>query len=133
MNKFDSMLIILNKINSNQNVTVRSLIDDLGMKERTVLRYIKSLKEAGFQIVHDRERNRYVFDDGFTLRRPSISLEETLTLALAKKVLGTYGSEIGETLGKIEEKIFDKQSRIDDRIVASAPGMPKKVTRYLSG
>jgi predicted DNA-binding transcriptional regulator YafY len=130
-NKFDAMLMILNKVHANENVTVRSLIDDLGMKERTVLRYIKSLKEAGFPIVHDRERGRYAFEQGFTLRRPSISTEETLTLALAKKVLGTYGSEIGETLGKIEEKIFDTQSRIDDRIVASAPVLPEKVSTYL--
>lgn len=130
-NKFDSMLMILNKIHGNENVTVRSLIDDLGMKERTVLRYIKSLKDAGFPIVHDRERNKYLFADGFTLRKPAISLEETLTLALAKKVLGTYGSEIGETLGKIEEKVFDKQSRIDDRIIASAPALPEKVSTYL--
>lgn len=131
MSKFDSMLMILNKINSNDNVTVGSLIDDLGMKERTVLRYIKSLKDAGFPIVHDRERGRYTFEQGFTLRRPSISTEETLTLALAKKVLGTYGSEIGETLGKIEEKIFDTQSKIDDRIVAAAPALPEKISTYL--
>lgn len=130
-NKFDSMLMILNKIHSKENVTVRSLIDDLGMKERTVLRYIKSLKDAGFQIVHDRESNRYLFADGFTLRKPSISLEETLTLALAKNVLGTYGREIRETLEKIEQKIFDKQSEIDDRIVASAPALPEKVISYL--
>lgn len=130
-NKFDAMLTILNRIHGNENVTVRSLMDDLGMKERTVLRYIKSLKEAGFPITHDRERSRYTFAEGFTLRKPSISAEETLTLALAKKVLGTYGSEIGETLGKIEEKIFDKQSGIDDRIVASAPALPEKVSSYL--
>lgn len=130
-NKFDAMLMILNKVNGNENVTVRSLIDDLGMKERTVLRYIKSLKDAGFPIVHDRETNRYLFAEGFTLRKPAISLDETLTLALAKKVLSAYGSEIGETLGKIEEKVFDKQSRIDDRIVASAPALPKKVSTYL--
>lgn len=130
-NKFDSMLKILNKIHGKELVTVKSLVNDLGMKERTVLRYIKSLKEADFQIVYDREKNGYCFSEGFTLRKPSISLEETLTLALAKKVLGTYGSEIGRTLGKIEEKVFDRQSSIPDRIVASAPALPEKISSYL--
>jgi predicted DNA-binding transcriptional regulator YafY len=41
-NKFDAMLTILNKIHGNENVTVSSLIDDLGMKERTVLRYSRA-------------------------------------------------------------------------------------------
>lgn len=130
-NKFDSMLKILNKIHGKELVTVKSLVNDLGMKERTVLRYIKSLKEANFQIVYDREKNGYCFSEGFTLRKPAISLEETLTLALAKKVLGTYGSEIGQTLGKIEEKVFDRQSSIPDRIVASAPALSEKISSYL--
>jgi len=130
-NKFDSMLKILNKIHGKELVTVKSLVNDLGMKERTVLRYIRSLKEANFQILYDREKNGYCFSEGFTLRKPSISLEETLTLALAKKVLGTYGSEIGQTLGKIEEKVFDRQSNLPDKIVASAPALPEKISSYL--
>ncbi len=130
-NKFDSMLKILNKIHGNENVTVGSLIDDLDMKERTVLRYIKSLKDAGFPVVHDRERNRYTFADGFTLRKPSISLEETLTLALAKRVLASYGTGIEKVLSRIEETVFEKQSSLPDRIVASAPTVPEKVSANL--
>lgn len=128
---FDAMLRILNKIHGNEIVTIQSLVNDLETSERSVMRYISSLKEAGFPIEYDRQKGRYCFADGFTLRKPSISLEETLTLALAKKVLGTYGKAIGDTLGKIEERIFDKQSRIDDRIVASAPTLPEKISTYL--
>lgn len=103
--KFDSLMIILNKLDRREEVTVSSLMDDLEIKERTVHRYLGTLLTAGFPIRYDRKKISYVFDDGYTLRRPDFSPEETLTFGLAKRLLRGLGPEMEASLGRIEEKI----------------------------
>jgi hypothetical protein len=46
---------------------------------------------AGFPIEYDRARQTYVFGEGYTLRRPNLTVEEMLAFALAKHLLGSFG------------------------------------------
>ncbi len=52
--KFDSLIIILNKIDSKEKVTADSLGQELEVSKRTVYRYITTLTTAGFPIDFDK-------------------------------------------------------------------------------
>jgi len=53
-NKFDSLMIILNKLDWNEKVTVYSLMNDIEVSERRVHRYLQTLQVADFPIYYDR-------------------------------------------------------------------------------
>jgi predicted DNA-binding transcriptional regulator YafY len=103
--KFNALWIILNKLDQKEKVTARSLMEDLEVSERSVYRYIMTLQVAGFPVDYDRGQNSYVFRKGYTLKKPDISVEETLALALSKKLLRNFGPDMEKSLSKIEEKL----------------------------
>ncbi len=45
--KFDSLMLILNKLDSRDKVTVDSLKEELGVSERTVFRYLTTSTGGG--------------------------------------------------------------------------------------
>jgi predicted DNA-binding transcriptional regulator YafY len=94
--KFDSLWTILNKLDGKEKVTASSLASDLEVSQRSIYRYITTLLVAGFPIDYDRENNSYVFSEGYTLKKPAVSVEETLALALSKKLLHNFGPDRGE-------------------------------------
>lgn len=103
--KFNALWIILNKLDQKEKVTARSLMRNLEVSERSVYRYITTLQVAGFPIDYDRSINSYVFSEGYTLKKPDVSVEETLALALSKKLLHSFGPDMERSLAKIEEKL----------------------------
>lgn len=123
-NKFDSMIIILNKLESKEHMTVYSLMNDLEMKERTIYRYIQTLNTAGFPIIYDRKRNSYAFEEGFSLRKPNLSVEESLALALSQKLLKSFGMGIEGSLKTIEDKLSIKNTRSNRHIVLLSGDIP---------
>jgi len=108
--KFDSLMIILNKIDSGELVTVQSLSDEFGVGKRSIFRYINTLQVAGYPIYYDRQKERYSFSEGYTMKKPGLSVEESLALALSKKVMSGYGSGIEKGLQGIEEKLAGKKT-----------------------
>jgi predicted DNA-binding transcriptional regulator YafY len=102
-------MIILNKLDAGARVTCHSLMNDLEISARSVYRSITTLQVAKFPIDYDRKKGTYSFTDGFSLKKPNISTEEALSLALAKRMVaplvGKYlkayrGSKKGLLLGK---------------------------------
>ena len=75
--KFEAMVAILNKLDRGEHVTVHSLMQGVEKKERTVLHYIRTLKDAGFPIRYDRNRDSYLFAEGYGLKKLSLNVEET--------------------------------------------------------
>ena len=67
--KFDSMMIILNKVDAGEKVTVQSLKEELQVSERTVHRYLETLQLSGYPLFFDRQLERYAF--------PRLRVEET--------------------------------------------------------
>jgi len=108
--KFDSLMIILNKIDSGELVTVQSLSDEFGVGKRSIFRYINTLQVAGYPIYYDRQKERYSFSEGYTMKKPGLSVEESLALALSKKVMSGYGSGIEKGLQGIEEKLAGQKT-----------------------
>ncbi|MEK6651480.1 MAG: HTH domain-containing protein [Nitrospirota bacterium] len=129
--KFDSLIIILRKLDSREQVTVNSLMDDLEISQRTTFRYIQTLQIAGYPIVFDRKKNSYAFSEGYSLRKPNLSIEETLAFALAKKLLGNFGAGMEQSLKKIEEKISTKSASLPKHIVLSGTALPPETEQYL--
>lgn len=122
--KFDSLIIILNKLDGGEPVTVHSLMNDLEISERTTHRYLKTLQVAGFPINYSRTKESYSFDDGYSLKKPNLSVEETLAFALAKSLLGNLGGGIEKGLAGIEEKLSKKKVSLPKHIALSAESAP---------
>jgi len=129
--KFDSLTIILNKIDSGEKVTVRSLMDELEVTERTVHRYLNTLLVAGFPIEYDRKACSYAFGEGYALKKPSLSIEETLAFALAKKFLMSFGPGMERNLSDIERKLLLKKTGGLKHIVLGAEGLPTEADKHL--
>ncbi len=116
-NKFDYLLEILYKIDRTEKVTVHSLMNDFEKGERTILRYIQILQTAKFPILYSKNKKSYVFEEGYFLLKPDISVEEELALALAKNLLKNYGSFVEKGISSIEQKLTHGSKGISKHIV----------------
>ena len=104
-NKFDRLLYILNLLDQRRKVRVSRLVEELGVTERTIYRYLNSLQNAGFPIFFDQEKGSYSFPKNFSLRRTLLETEEALVLALAKEFLApNLGTRAAKVLDQIEKK-----------------------------
>lgn len=129
--KFDSLIMILNKIDKGEKVTVNSLMEDLEMSERTIYRYLQTLLVADFPISYDKKMESYVFDEGYRLGKPYLSVEETLAFALAKKISSNFGAGMEKTLTRIEEKLSVKKQTLPRHIVLKTEKLPPQVEEHL--
>lgn len=129
--KFDSLITLLNILDNRGQVTVSSLMNDLEVSERTIYRYLETLQIAGFPIHYDRQKNSYVFSENYSLRKPNLSLEETLALALSKKLLKSFGETMEKSINTIEKKLSVKKADIPSHIVVGIEGIPPSVGIHL--
>jgi predicted DNA-binding transcriptional regulator YafY len=129
--KFDSLMRILNMLDRKERVTVQSLMDDLRISERSTYRYVTTLKDADFPIIFDRERGTYAFEEGYSLSKPDLTLEEILAFSLARKLLGNFGPGMENTLDQIEKKLSIKKAETFKDIVFSREEFSAKVGEYL--
>jgi predicted DNA-binding transcriptional regulator YafY len=125
--KFDSLMLILNRLDQREKVTIQSLAEELGICERTVYRYLDTIQAAGFPVHFDRQKRSYGFMEGYTLKKPVVSAEETLTLALSKKIMGRMGSGWEQSLDRIEEKLSVTKPKIPNPIFLPGAGLQAEV------
>jgi predicted DNA-binding transcriptional regulator YafY len=129
--KFDSLMMILNKLDGREKVTVDSLREDLGISERTVFRYLNTIQVAGFPVVFDKEQGGYTFMEGYSLKRPDLSMEETLALGISRKMMAGMGSGWEANMKRIEEKLSIKRTDIPRHIVLSGGGLSPEVADHI--
>lgn len=129
--KFDSLMMILNKLDGQRKVTVESLTEDLGVCERTVFRYLKTIQIAGFPIIFNKETGGYGFMEGYSLKRPDLSMDETLALSISKKMIRGMGTGWEESMNRIEQKLSVKKTDLPRHIVLSGKGLPPEITGHI--
>jgi predicted DNA-binding transcriptional regulator YafY len=129
--KFDSLMAILNKLDSQEKVTVGSLKQDLGVSERTIYRYLNTLQVGGFPIVFNEDQGGYGFMEGYSLKKPNLSTEETLALNISKKMIKGMGSGWEDSMNRIEEKLSIKKADLPRHIILSGKGLPPEITNYI--
>ena len=103
--KFDALVSILNWMEMGETVTPHFLRDQLAVSERTAFRYLQTLEGAGFPIYFDKRRGSYRFTDGYSLRKPNLTVAESLALALARVSLKGMNAGLEEELQQVEEKL----------------------------
>ena len=123
--KFDSMMIILNKVDGREKVTVQSLKEELGVSERTVHRYLETLQLSGYPLFYDRESERYAFPEGYGLKKPGLTFEEGLALALAKRLVGVLGGDLDKHLDRIGQKMAARPGDETSKIFVREEGRVK--------
>lgn len=128
--KFESMMIILNRINSSLTVTRQGLANDFGITVRSVDRYIDTLRTAGFPIVFDQDRGSYCFEQGYSLHHAEFTAEESLALGLAKSLVSRFGPRTGRVLDGIERKMSVCSFSLPKHVVFSANEMPAAVEEH---
>jgi proteasome accessory factor B len=129
--KFDSLMRILNMLDRKEKVTVQSLMNDLDISQRSTYRYVTTLKDADFPISYDREKDTYTFEEGYSLSKPDLTVEEILAFSLARKLLGNFGPGMENTLDQIEKKISTKKSGVLKNVIFSHEDFSAKVGEYL--
>jgi len=129
--KFDALMTILNKLDQSEKVTKQSLMDDLEISERSAYRYVQILQNSGFRIKYDRQKQSYSFEEGFSLAKPNVSVEEMLAISLAKRMLGTFGTGMERSLSTIENKLSVKQADLPKHIILQASGNEPKIDSFL--
>jgi predicted DNA-binding transcriptional regulator YafY len=129
--KFDSLMFILNKLDSHEEVTVDSLQEDLGVSERTVFRYLNALLVGGFPVVFNKKQGGYGFMEGYSLKQPDLSPEETLALSISKNMIRGMGSGWEESMDRIEQKLLVKKTDLPRHIVLSGKGLAPEITGHI--
>ena len=130
--KFDALMTMLNKLDRKEKITVKSLMDDLEIKERSVHRYIDTLLTAGFPVYYDRTKASYAFEEGYTLRKPNFSVEERLAFSLAKHFLRNFGPAMEMNLHRIEEKVSMPVRDASKYIVITPEPLPVDIGERLA-
>ncbi len=128
--KFDYMIKILNMLDKGKRINRESLADDFAVTTKTIERYIKSLRSSGFPVVYDRAKRSYVFEEGFGLRKPDYTTEETLAFGIARNMLKSFGPGMDKALGMIEKKAAFGEQPLPTHIVVSGVKQPEKVERW---
>ena len=82
--KIDSLLIILQKLDQGERLRLASIMDLLEISRRTALRYIQSLRVAGFPVDYDKKNNTYYLGGQYKLDnlKKVIDIEDIMVLAL---------------------------------------------------
>jgi predicted DNA-binding transcriptional regulator YafY len=124
--KGDRLLSILYLLDRGAEVTTKTLSEDFGVSERGIYRYLSSLQEAGFPIYFDRDKGTYAFVDGFKLKKASLSADEVLALAMAKKVLTAFGKTFGNALESLEKKVLSISTSKSGFVPTSAFVLPSQ-------
>ncbi|GAM09873.1 hypothetical protein OR1_02155 [Geobacter sp. OR-1] len=130
--RFDSLLIILNKLDSGEIVTNRSLMEELDISERSAYRYIQSLIIANFPIWFDRKRKTYAFVEGYRLKRQKIPLKEEVALSIAQSLVEPMGKEVTQALEGIRNRLCGTSSEQTEKIIHPDRNMPGTIADYLS-
>jgi|SRR5271156_1645871 len=87
---------------------------------RTMRRYLATLLESGFPWRYERESRRYVFEDGYSLRRLELSGSELFGLLALKGIATSLGGNIGASMDEVAEKL----TRVAGRSSARAAAKP---------
>jgi len=124
-------MLVLNKLDRNEKVTVHSLMDELEMSERTVHRYLQTLQVAGFPLHYDKKRETYCFVEGYSLKKTTTTPEESLAFALAKGALKNIGTGMEDSLSSLEEKLSLKPGNVPGHIILKPQKLTSPVKGYL--
>jgi len=82
--KFDALVSILNWMESGQPVTPQYIQEQLVVSERTTYRYMQTLEGAGFPIHFDKRKGTYRFTEGYTLRKPNLTVTMTANVVCCR-------------------------------------------------
>jgi predicted DNA-binding transcriptional regulator YafY len=80
----------------------------------------------------DKKEGRYRFIEGYSLKKPGLSLDETLALAISKQLLGGMGKGWEASFRRIEDKLTVKKAEIPRHIILSRKGLPQEAVSHIA-
>lgn len=117
--KLDSMLEILSRLNSGQQITTSDMVESFNVCSRTIRRYIRSLCSAGFPVVF--VNGAYRFADGYQLHKTSVTDDEMLSLALANNALKSSNTRFARGFDQLRARVAGRDMTVATPICSNDP------------
>jgi predicted DNA-binding transcriptional regulator YafY len=99
------LLYILNRLDAGKTLTTKDLATEFSVTRRTVQRDIELLNMTGFPVMEN-DRSGYSFDEGFSLKRASLTKEEASLLSFLCDVSGALGGPFKDTFSSLLSKVM---------------------------
>ncbi len=123
--KIFRLLYVLNKLDGGKTLSTKELAGEFSVTRRTVQRDIELLNMTGFPVV-EREEGGYSFQDGFSLKRASLSKEEASLLSFLCEVSDTLGGPFKDTFNGLLSKVISDDNASSSFYVKIPQGMELK-------
>ncbi len=121
--KIVNILKLLNHFDSGNSYTVKQLATEIGVSEKTIYRYFKTLKAAYVPIYRDSVTLRYSFYSGYTLKKIGLSEDEVSVLATLKNLVTNLGIPFATSFNSVLDKVTYK-ARGDIKLEKSNSELP---------
>src|SRR3990172_7258045 len=106
--KFFRILTTVRKLAEGENVSSRDLADEFNVSIRTVQRDIELLNMAGFLVVSP-EKGYHTFEEGYSLRKMKLSVEEASLLSFFYEIARSLGENFEKSFRKMMAKISQEE------------------------
>lgn len=107
--KLFRLVRILNQLDAGKPVSTGEMAREFNVSVRTAQRDINLLDGAGFP-VYEPERGKYMFVDGFSLKKIDLTRDEASLLAFFYDMAGTLGADFKEVYSGILKKVLNPQA-----------------------
>jgi predicted DNA-binding transcriptional regulator YafY len=110
MAKLESVIRIVNLLYHRKSVTLREIVDECGVCERTAYRYLTALSEANIPLYFDKELRAYTLNADRKLALDNLRTDEGVLLVIALRMLSIQvGGAMSDALEALARKIYSRQ------------------------
>lgn len=125
--KLFRLVRILNRLESDGEISVRKLAEEFNVSMRTAQRDIELISMAKFPLV-SQEKGRYSFMPGFSLKKVSMTNEEASLLAFLREIAGNLGGKFADSFGNILAKMLTHPG-LESPYYAIMPKLTEKIKK----
>ena len=127
MGKLEKMLKILKILSERGEVALYQLSDELGVSKRSVQRYIKELRAAGFPIVRKSPRSGiYRLEKDLSWEIEKLTETEIAVLFALRSAL----KELGGSFPQVASSIINRLLEAEEDVVVFNLDLPKKLSKH---
>ena len=101
----ERLLTILSLLDKGKSVSTSELADKLGVTQRTIQRDIALLDRCKYPI-YEKQRGRYAFTEGFSLRKVSLSQEQASLLSFMLEIASSLGNKFENSFHDLFKRLM---------------------------
>lgn len=107
MAKIDSILSLINLLSNREHVSLKNIMSSLGISRRTAFRYLNTISEANFPLLHDRSKGGYQITSVRKNYVPPLDLTDSILIMASLMVMKKrLGGEYARMISIIESRFL---------------------------